>query len=128
MQTTGTVLGAVSLLWQTGMHFIALIVLATAFVVPGAELALLLVALGRQVPTARTLRWLKWMRPWAMIDVFVLGVIVSIKKLADMATIIPGPALWAFCALMFLIPALRNGLDFPALWSRVSFPGISHAR
>lgn len=126
MQISATLIGAVTLLWQSGMNFIALLVLTTTVLGPGAELALLLIVLNQRIPSARALRWLTLLRPWAMIDVLVLGVIVSVKKLADMAIIIPGPALWALCVLMFLVTAIRSGDALTRLWTRVTYPGRLH--
>lgn len=126
-QVSATLAGAVFLLWQSGMNFIAVLVLATAIASPGAEIALLLVVFTQRVPSPRLLRALKHLRPWAMIDVFVLGIIVAVKKLADMATIIPGPALWAFCSLMFLVTAIHSGGGLSPLWARLGHSGRARA-
>ena len=66
-----------------------------------------------------------------MLDVFVLGVLVSIRKLADMADIIPGPALWAFVMIMLLTTLMRDNSSLQTLWARVvRLPpfGTPHAR
>ena len=43
-----------------------------------------------------------------MIEVFLLGVLVAIVKLSSMATVIPGPALYAFMALTVLLTAVLS--------------------
>ena len=57
--------------------------------------------------------------PWSMTEVFMLGVLVSLVKLAHMATIVPGFAMWAFFALIFLLPAAASVLDVHTLWKRM---------
>ena len=59
-------------------------------------------ALGR-VPApyaAGAFRIAQSLRPWAMAEVFVLGVAVALVKLGDLARISLGPAFWALCALV----------------------------
>ncbi|MNT72506.1 Paraquat-inducible protein A [compost metagenome] len=48
------------------------------------------------------------LRPWGMIEVFLLGVLVAIVKLSSMATVVPGPALWAFVALTVTLTAVLS--------------------
>ena len=129
-----TLLGAVNLLWSAGMPFVALLVLATSFLIPGVEIALLIAVLRQRVPDTRALHLLEQLRPWAMLDVFVLGVLVSIRKLADMAEIIPGPALWAFVMIMLITTLMRDNSSLQSLWARSARairplrPEIPHAR
>ena len=59
-------------------------------------------------------------RPWGMVEVFMLGVLVSLVKLAHLAGIVPGIALWAFAALMFVMAAIASVLDPRDLWARVA--------
>ena len=48
------------------------------------------------------------LRPWGMIEVFLLGVLVAIVKLSSMAQSWPGPALWAFMGLTVLLTAVLS--------------------
>jgi paraquat-inducible protein A len=43
-----------------------------------------------------------------MIEVFLLGVLVAVVKLSSMATVVPGPALWAFVALTVTLTAVLS--------------------
>ena len=55
---------------------------------------------GREGIPARVVnalvRAMQQMYPWSMVEVFLLGVLVAIVKLSSMASIIAGPALWAW--------------------------------
>ena len=58
-------------------------------------------------------------QPWGMIEVFLLGVLVSLVKLAHLAGVVAGIALWSFAALMLLMAAIASVFDARALWARV---------
>jgi paraquat-inducible protein A len=48
-------------------------------------------------------RLLLVLRPWGMVEVFLLGVLVALIKLSGIARVIPGVALWAFAVLTVLL-------------------------
>ncbi|MEM1301980.1 MAG: paraquat-inducible protein A [Pseudomonadota bacterium] len=47
------------------------------------------------------------LKPWAMAEIFIVGVAVALIKVAGLATLSLGPAFWAFCALV-LITAVKD--------------------
>ena len=49
----------------------------------------------------------------------MLGTLVSLAKLAHLAPVVPGIALWSFGALMFLVAAAAASFDSRTLWARV---------
>jgi len=104
-----TLSGAAVTLATHGMPLLALLVALTAIVAPGLEIGLALYVLGRLETLARSaalgraIRWFRTARRWSMVDVFMLGCLVSIVKLAHLAELVAGPALWA-CAV--LLPGL----------------------
>jgi paraquat-inducible protein A len=54
-----------------------------------------------------------------MTEVFLLGILVSVVKLAKMATIIPGTALFSFLALVFVLAAVNAYLDPGTIWEKI---------
>jgi paraquat-inducible protein A len=64
---------------------------------------------------APLVRAMQALRPWGMVDIFLLGVLVAIIKLSSMATVLPGPALWAFMVLTVLL-TLVTAFDPRRLW------------
>jgi paraquat-inducible protein A len=128
-QTTETTLfTGVKDLYLQGMWELSLVVFFTSILAPGIQLALLLIVLlpvkmGRLPRGFPTLfRWVATLTPWGMMDVFMLGILVSVVKLADMATIVPGTSLFAFGVLIFVLAAAQNNLDPDIVWSRVPVP------
>jgi paraquat-inducible protein A len=121
VQETRLVSGLIQLYGQ-GMHGLALLVAFTTLLAPGAELAGLFYVLAplrfkRQAPGMfRVYRLLHGLQPWAMLEVFMLAILVSIVKLGKMATIVPGISAYSFAALIFVLAAAMNSLDPHDIW------------
>ena len=109
-------------LWTGGMWEVALVVMLTTILVPLAQLiglfyVLLPIKLGRMpLKLAPVFRMVQSLSPWSMMEVFMLGILVSVVKLAGMATIIPGISLFAFLALIFILAASAASLDPHLVW------------
>jgi paraquat-inducible protein A len=115
--------GAVALATH-GMPLLALLVALTAIVAPGLEIGLALYLLGcletlaRSGALGRAIRWFRTARRWSMVDVFMLGCLVSIVKLAHLAELVVGPALWACAVLLPAVAFLNVYLRPERLFSR----------
>jgi paraquat-inducible protein A len=126
--TRTTLLTGVERLWSDGYQPVAAVVMFTAILVPGIQLSVLLYTLlplqfGRLPPgTVWAFRATDALTPWGMADVFILGVIISVVKLGDMARIIPGPALWALGGAVVLLAAAASSIEDRDLWSLVEEP------
>lgn len=117
-----TLPGAVVTLWQQGFWSIAILVLLTAIILPAVELGLTVtlftaLKLHKKVPALTfIMRSLRQIEQWVMVEVFMLGLLVTLVKLTHFATIIPGIALWSFAALTVLMAALAAQIDLHAIW------------
>jgi paraquat-inducible protein A len=122
--TTATLFGTAQALYSQNMPLLAGLVFFTTVIVPGVQLSAmtyLLVPLRmghtpRGLPIA--LRTLQAIRPWGMVEVFILGLLVSLVKLGGMATVVPGTAMWAFGALLLAIAAAVATFDARVIWER----------
>jgi paraquat-inducible protein A len=75
---------------------------------------------GRAAPGATVVaKWLSKTEPWNMIEVFLLGVLVSLLKLAKVADVHFGMGFWAFGILMLCMAAAMAGIDRDELWDRL---------
>ena len=115
--------GATHMMWDEEMPDVAALVFLTTILVPAAEIALMLyillpLKLG-WVPQglAPILRFLQSVRPWSMTQVFILGVLVSLVKLAHLAHVVPGIALWAFGGLILLFTAAVASFNTRDIWT-----------
>lgn len=127
VEQTHIVSGAVAL-WRQGMGELGLLVLLTSIVLPlltigGMLYVLLPLRLGRRPPgLVRAWRMVRAVSPWNLIGVFMLALLVSIVKLQDLATIVPGIGLYAFVALLCVTAAAAANFDPAAVWPRVGPP------
>jgi paraquat-inducible protein A len=128
-ETTTTLLSGVVDLYQQGKPEIALLVATTAVAAPLLQISLLVyvllpLQLGRvpwRLPEA--FRLLRRVTPWSMMEVFLIGILVAISKLAAMASVVPGLALWAFALLMIVLSGALASLDPEAIWERLEERG-----
>ena len=67
----------------------------------------------------RVFAWAERLRPWSMIEVFVLGVFVAYVKLGDLVTIGLMAGVYALLALMFVLVWMDSALDREAIWERL---------
>lgn len=111
-----TLSGAVLTLWNDHSVPVAALVFFTTLLVPALQLLNLTLLLAVARPSAWLLRVTLAVRPWAMVEVFMLGLLVSVAKLSHLATIVPGVALWSFAALMVLFAALTAVFNPRELW------------
>jgi paraquat-inducible protein A len=121
-----TLLGAVRVLYLDGMWPIAGLVFATTFLMPLVQtvsmLWMLLPLVFDRVPwrAAIVFRTCHLAAPWGMTEVLILGLLVALVKLAHIASVVVGTALWSFGALMLILAAAGAAFDTRQLWSRIA--------
>lgn len=120
-----SLLGMVNMLIHDDMPLVAGLVFATTFLMPALEIGafiylLLPLSLGRRPPKlAVVFRIMHLSQPWAMVEVFMLGLLVTISKLHAMATVMPEVALWSFVFLMISLTAAAANFDSRTFWEQV---------
>ena len=125
-RTTATLSGAVGALGSHGMPALAALVLFTAIAMPFAQLAGLAYVVvplryGYRVPYFGPIYHLvQFATHWAMVEVFVLGIIVALVRLDAVANVETGIGAWAFAALMLLMAAIEANFDPRELWARAT--------
>lgn len=115
--------GCVSL-FRSGQWLVAGIVFLASIVIPLAKL----LGLGYLVSTSwrasphrrRERAWIHRLigvvGPWAMLDVYLMAVLVALVKLDEIATILPGPGLLAFTAVVVCTILASASFDRAAIW------------
>ena len=119
-----TLITGIHELYVQGMQMIAILVLLTTVVVPATQIMCLFYILlplkfghlPKRLPWV--LRFLHRIQPWGMMEVFMVGILVSVVKLGKMGKIIPGISLYSFLALIFVLTAMTVSLDAHLIWQK----------
>ena len=110
-RTAATLLECVRITWQAGEPLVALLAAGTAFVFPLALIVLrlyVLAPLTAGVPPRGfvvAMRMLRWVTQWSMVEVFMLGVLISVVRSAGLAHAGMQPGLFAYAGVMLLLTA-----------------------
>src|ERR1700677_4361674 len=128
-----TLFGALVSLWNEDMQIVAVMVCCATTLFPLTELVALLYVLipirSGYVPPAfnQVLRAIQFVRPWGMIEVFMLGVLITIVKMVSLARVIPEAALFAFGALTLMFAVVLT-FDPRTLWDLADERNARRAR
>ncbi|MDR3531828.1 MAG: paraquat-inducible protein A [Rhodopila sp.] len=107
---------------QFGVWEISLVVLVTTVAAPLARvLCMLAVLLGLRLkrPPAELrviYAWVEHLRPWSMVEIYLLGLFVAYVRLSGMATVDLGPAIFALGGLMVVMVLADYAVDDQAVW------------
>jgi paraquat-inducible protein A len=129
-----TVFGGAVQVWNDGEQIVAVLVLFSAVIAPALQIGFMLgIVLGAY--SARPPRWVGTLlryqpttRTWSMIEVMLVGVLVALIKIAELATVIPGTALFALGALVFVLAGMQANFDPHDVWDRIEWADAAAQR
>jgi paraquat-inducible protein A len=122
-EQTSTLISGVLAFIEQELWLLAVVVFLVTIAIPLIKLlstlyVLVPVRLGHRPPKAAVLfRYVELLHPWAMMEVFLLGVIVAYVKLTDLATLDLGPSLFAFAALIIVLAAGEAAIEPREIWN-----------
>jgi len=125
-EMAATLFGCVEYLFTNEMELLAGLVFVTSIGAPLIQLTGLLYILlpvnFNHIPpfAPQVYRIVRIITSWSMLEVLMLGILVSVVKLSALATVVPSIALWTFGLLMIFIAAILNDLDTEMLWEILS--------
>jgi paraquat-inducible protein A len=111
----------VSALWGQGFLSLAALVAAFTVALPCIYLALLLwvlIALRFDLggPLGRLFRWVQHLRPWMMIEVYLVGCFVAYSRIKVVSTIEIGLGGWCLLGASLLFLLVLTQLDARTVW------------
>lgn len=124
---SATIIGGVIAMWHHGETVTAAVVAFCAVIAPGAflvsMLTVLLAARRPQVPAwlSEILRWTRYMRAWSLLEVMLLGLLVALVKIAQLASVGVDVGIFSVGALTFLFPAIVVFFDPREIWERIEW-------
>jgi paraquat-inducible protein A len=107
---------------QFGLWELSVVVLVTTLAAPLVRLLCMLIVLvslrmRRPPAVVRTIyAWVEHLKPWAMVEIYMLGLFVAYVRLNDMTQVDLGPAVFALGALMVVTALADYTLDDQAVW------------
>ncbi len=113
---------------QYGLWELSLVVLLTTLAIPlvrvlGTLTVLAGVQLARPPAIIRTLfAWVRHLKPWSMIEIYLLALFVAYVRLTGMARVDLGPAVYALGGLMVALILADYTLDEQAVWEALDPP------
>ena len=122
-----TVAGGALEMFREGEQLTGILVLFCAVFAPGGYIAFMLALLlgARRTPiplwVGAMLRWVHHFEMWSMLEVMMLGILVALIKIAQLATVHAGIGMYAVGALILLFPAIVVTFDVRELWTRVEW-------
>ncbi len=121
----GTLLSGVVTLFNEGMWGVAILVLLSSILFPMLSILLSLLISGHlyfDLPNRYLSEWLRTLQhidEWAMLEVYLLGIIVACVKLASMAELKFGLGLTAFVLLLLVTVTLASNFDSTLFWQQI---------
>jgi len=115
---------AIVIAWQGGQELVAVVAALTALVAPAAFIffrlyVLIPLAANRKPPGFATcVRILHQAGRWNMVEVFTVGVLLALVRLAGLAEATPGPGLLALGVMTVLFAAIESA-GLKHLWWHV---------
>jgi len=122
-----TIIGGAYQMWLQGQDVTAMIVLFCAVIAPATYILFMLTVLiaVRRPPAPQVvgemLRWADSMQPWSMSEVMMLGILVALIKIAELATVEPGIGMYGVGALIVLFAAIMVTFHPREVWQRVEW-------
>lgn len=111
------------LAFEGPLFAVAIALLAVVIVIPTLRFLLTLYVLTPLVggrtpwPRAKTaFKWAERLKPWSMVEIFVLGCAVALFKIVDLANVALGPAFWMFVALVVLMTVQNTYMCRWSVW------------
>jgi len=118
-------LSGVQQLFAQGKIVLATIVLLTCVIIPLLQMLILLyifmpLKYNFQVYWALPVfRVFHHFKPWSMMEIYMLGILVAMVKLGKMATIVPGLAVISFALLVIVLACAISSIDAHMVWDRL---------
>ena len=126
-QASTTIVGGAYEMWVQGQEVTAVIVAFCAVIAPAGYILFMLTVLlaVRRPPAPRwvgeLLRGAEFMQPWSMNEVMMLGILVALIKIAELATVEPGIGMYAVGGLIVLFAAIMGTFHPREVWKRIKW-------
>jgi paraquat-inducible protein A len=127
IESSISVLDAVGALWASDMVWLGFLTLGLIVFLPLARLLLLgwvlwRIRFNRKIRRSMRMafRWSLRLEPWAMAEIFMVGVVVSLVKISTLANLQVGLAFWSLLVLVAIMVLINLTLCRDTVWTVLS--------
>lgn len=120
-----TIFSSVKAMYDNELYAVAGLVLFSVMIVPFTKL-MILIYLSLALLLHKPLPLLSWamrsyqhLDAWGMLEIYMLGILVSIIKLIDIADVTPGIGLYSLAGLIVTTLLTSTQLDQQRFWRRI---------
>ena len=121
-----TIMSGVLNFWKKGDHLVAIIIFSASILIPILKMLALawlcLAASGKACTSPKNLTRLyhvtELVGRWSMVDVFVVAILVALVQVGAITTVLSGPAIVSFAAVVILTMFAAMSFDPRLLWDR----------
>lgn len=125
-----TIMAGILAFWEDRAYPISIVIFTASVLIPVLKISALIwlcaAAKGRVNPSPTSLGRVYWLTEllgrWSMIDIFVVGILVSLVQFGNYTSIVPGPGALAFGAVVMLTMFAAMNFDPRLLWDRLDSP------
>jgi paraquat-inducible protein A len=122
-----TIISGMLQFWSDGAYPMAIVIFTASILIPLLKIVALswlcAAATGKVHPSPAMLGRLYWFTEllgrWSMIDIFVVGILVSLVQLGNYMAITPGPGALAFAGVVMLTMFAAMSFEPRMLWDRL---------
>jgi len=128
---TGSIIQSAAQLYTSGYYFVSLMVFLSAVVFPLVLLGSIF-TVSFEMNRGRSPSFLKklfklylHLEEWAMIEVYLLGIMITIIKMADTADIVFDSGVFCFTGLVFISMGISTVIDRKIFWTVLDRPRLN---
>jgi len=121
-----TLFQSIDVLADEQQVLLALMIMVVILIIPAAFLMGVMYVVGSlkyraELPPQgkQILRFILALAPWSMVEIFLIGTLVSLVKIASLATISLGMSFWAYILFTILMTLVLLHLDKVEVWQWV---------
>ncbi len=111
-------------LYRNGSEFLAAFVLVFIIIAPALLLCCIIWTLTPLVFKGKRAPWAYWLgrlifqaSPWSMAEIFLIGILVSLTKIASLATVVLGISFWGYIGFTLCFTLAMASLDKHHFWN-----------
>lgn len=121
-----TIMSGVLNFWKKGDYLVAIIIFSASIMIPILKMIALcwlcFAAAGKTHTSPKNLSRLyhitELVGRWSMVDVFVVAILVALVQVGALSTVLPGPAILSFAAVVILTMFAAMSFDPRLLWDQ----------